>query len=267
MCTMESINIFSMQMQMISLEWQYWLFLDWIQCDWACWLVRSNTSRTNYLQISPSLGQIYLQGKIFSNLVYLIKYQSRVGVTGRAQCHVTTAESAAPGMEAIFDRKCPPYSQTTLISSHIQYDVHILVLFGCVSPRMEIWQTHLNIARLLPSQPCSSLWWQGQWIVSRLRLMEHGWRGRSCNQALRWKEALVLGGKPSRQMWARGSVWMQLMRIYIKYFGSLPTVDAWLAVLGIGRIHQIQIHQIQVGQLTHTQLHTSWALCCQPNKS
>ena len=195
MCTMESINIFSMQMQMISLEWQYWLFLDWIQCDWACWLVRSNTSRTNYLQISPSLGQIYLQGKIFSNLVYLIKYQSRVGVTGRAQCHVTTAESAAPGMEAIFDRKCPPYSQTTLISSHIQYDVHILVLFGCVSPRMEIWQTHLNIARLLPSQPCSSLWWQGQWIVSRLRLMEHGWRGRSCNQALRWKEALVLGGQ------------------------------------------------------------------------
>ena len=99
--------------------------------------------------------------------------------------------------------------------------------------------------------------------------MEHGWRRRSCNQALRreegphltlcnqalmGKEALVLGGKPSRQMWARGSVWMQLMRIYIKYFGSLPTVDAWLAVLGIGRIHQIQIHQIQVGQLTHTRL-------------
>ena len=96
-------------------------------------MVRSNTSRTNYLQISSSLGQIYLRGKIFSNLVYLIKYQSRVGVTGRAQCHVTTAESAAPGMEAIFDRKCPPYSQTTLISSHIQYDVHILS--GCVSPQ------------------------------------------------------------------------------------------------------------------------------------
>ena len=132
---MESINIFSMQMQMISLEWQYWLFLDWILGDWACWwLVRSNTSRTNYLQISPSHGQIYLQGKIFSNLVYLIKYQSRVGVTGRAQCHVTTAESAAPGMEAIFDRKCPPYSKTTLISSHIQYDILILVIFGCFSP-------------------------------------------------------------------------------------------------------------------------------------
>ena len=135
---------------------------------------------------------------------------------------------------------------------------------------------------LLPSRSWSSLWWQGQWIVSRLRLMEHGWRGRSCNQASRreegphltlcnqalmGKEALVLGGKPSRQMWARGSVWMQLMRIYIKYFGSLPTMDAWLAVLGIGRIHQIQIHQIQVGQLTQTQLHASWALCCQPNKS
>ena len=61
---------------------------------------------------------------------------------------------------------------------------------------------------LLPSRSWSSLWWQGQWIVSRLRLMEHGWRGRSCNQALRreegphltlcnqaliWKEAAVLG--------------------------------------------------------------------------
>ena len=25
--------------------------------------------------------------------------------------------------------------------------------------------------------------------------MEHGWRGRSCNQALRWKDAAVLGGQ------------------------------------------------------------------------
>ena len=41
---------------------------------------------------------------------------------------------------------------------------------------------------LLPSRSWSSLWWQGQWIVSRLRLMEHGWRGRSCNQALRREE-------------------------------------------------------------------------------
>ena len=70
------------------------------------WLVGLNIFSTNYLQIWTVFGQIYLhEVKYFSNLVYLIKYQYRVGVTGPVQCDVTTA--AAPPELAIFDRKCP----------------------------------------------------------------------------------------------------------------------------------------------------------------